>query len=74
MVIMDKGYYDYDYQYIEPKQEIVTIENTVKSNDDVRNALARFGWGRSKGADTQSQSAEALQEAVINDIKERKGE
>lgn len=64
---MDKGYYDYDYQYVEPQEEMKTIEETAKSDEEVKSALARFGWGRPKGA-------EALQEAVIKDLKERSGQ
>lgn len=66
---MDKGYYDYDYQYVEPEEEkkVRLVEETAKSDEQVRNALARFGIGRVRGA-------EALQDAVIRDLKERKGE
>ena len=64
---MDKGYYDYDYQEVESKEEkkVRLVEDTAKSDEQIRNALARFGFGKPKGA-------EALQEAVIKDLKERK--
>lgn len=62
---MDKGYYDYDYQYVEPPKEQLLVEDTAKSDEQVLNALARFGFGRVRGA-------EALQSAVIRDMKERK--
>lgn len=67
LAIMDKGYYDYDYQYVEPKDEkkVRLVEDTAKSDEQVQSALARFGWGKSKGA-------KALQDAVIKDINERK--
>lgn len=64
---MDKGYYDYDYQYVEPPQEIRLVEDTAKSNEEIAKRLARFGIGRKQGA-------EALQEAVIKDLKEREGQ
>lgn len=67
LAIMDKGYYDYDYQYIEPRQEIRLVEDTAKSDEEIAKRLARFGIGRKQGA-------EVLQRAVIKDLKERKGE
>lgn len=70
---MDKGYYDYDYQELPKKEdpkEIVTVEATAKSNEEVKNALAAFGWG--KQAKTEGAlDAKALQELVIKDINER---
>lgn len=73
---MDKGFYDYDYQYVEPQQEIKLVEDTAKSDEEIAKRLARFGFGKVRG-DSQEEvpkGADALQSAVIKDLKERKGE
>lgn len=67
MVLMDKGYYDYDYSEVDRKEErkFVTIESTRKSDEEIRNILGAFGWGR------ELHTAGELQELVIKDINER---
>lgn len=77
MVLIDKGYYDYDYE--EPKgakyekQKVVTIEETKKSDEEVENILAAFGFGRKKEP-MGVHDAQALQELVIKDLKIKRGE
>lgn len=46
LMLMDKGYYDYDYQ--EPKQTIKrkTYEESVRSDAEIQEMLSRFGWGQ----------------------------
>ena len=65
---MDKGYYDYDYSEVEKKEvrSVVTVEESAKSDAEVRNALAAFGWGR------KTYTAGELQEMVIKDINEKR--
>ena len=70
MVGKDKCYYDYDYQYVEPPKEQKLVEETAKSDEEIAKRLARFGIGR---ASQVPRGAEALQDAVIKDLKERKG-
>lgn len=69
-MLIDKGYYDYDYQESKKKRKreelrnLVTVEETKMSDEELRSALAAFGWGR------KSRAGE-LQEMVIKDINER---
>ena len=67
MMLMDKGYYDYDYQ--EPperkQRKLVTVEETRKSGEELKSILGAFGWGK------KPLSAGELQELVIKDINER---
>ena len=44
MLLLDKGYFDYDYQRIE-REEIVTWEDTVRSDEEIRDIMAGFGIG-----------------------------
>lgn len=61
MLLMDKGYYDYDYEAVKavPKQK--TYEETVKSDEEIRDILGRFGWGK------QKLSPEELQREVMEE-------
>lgn len=42
MMLLDKGYYDYDAEKVESK---VRWEDTVKSDEEVANLLSMFGMG-----------------------------
>ena len=61
LLLMDKGYYDYDYEAVKeiPKQK--TYEETVKSDEEIRDILGRFGWGK------QKLSPEELQAEVMKE-------
>lgn len=41
MHLIDKGYYDYDYEYVEPKKEITA---RAKSDEEMQKRLARYGF------------------------------
>lgn len=60
-MLVDKGYYDYDFERVEAVQQVL-YEDTVKSDSEVRGLLSRFGIGRPK-----EQSIEELQEYVISE-------
>lgn len=47
-MLMDKGYYDYDYQKMKPVLRRKTYEESVRSDEEIRNILSRFGWGKPK--------------------------
>lgn len=68
MMLIDKGYYDYDFKKVEPKKKQVLFEDTVKDKDQVRSLLAKFGIGTAK-KEPKDMDMEELQEYAINDIK-----
>lgn len=56
LMLIDKGYYDYDYERIEKP---VTYEDSVKSDEETERMLSFFGIGP---------NAERLQEIARQDI------
>lgn len=66
-MLIDKGYYDYDFKAVAKKQKQLLYEDTVKSEEETRNLLARFGIG--VGAkEPKDMDMEELQEYAMNDI------
>lgn len=61
MMLVDKGYYDYDFERVEANAQLL-YEDTVKSDSEVRGLLSRFGIGKPK-----EQSIEELQEYVMSE-------
>ena len=43
-LLLDKGYFDYDYEKTE-REDIVRWEDTVRSDDEIREIMAGFGIG-----------------------------
>lgn len=62
---MDKGYYDYDYA--EPKAIIKakTYDESVMSDDELKDVLGRFGWGKPK--ESKSLTAEEMQRIAMEE-------
>ena len=60
MQLIDKGYYDYDYEIV---AKLVWFEDTVMSDEEVKSKLRNFGWGYPKTDDI-----EGLQKYVINEL------
>lgn len=70
-MLIDKGYYDYDFKAVAPKQKQLLYENTVKSEEETRSMLARFGIGIGTAAkEPKDMNMEELQEYAMNDIKD----
>ena len=67
MMLVDKGYYDYDYERIKVKAKQVLYEDTVKSESEVKSLLARFGFGQKK-----EESLEELQELAMKEMEQNK--
>ena len=67
MMLIDKGYYDYDFERIKAKVKQALYEDTVKSESDVRNMLARFGIGKPKS----EESLEELQELAMKEFEQK---
>lgn len=65
-MLVDKGYYDYDFERVKAKAKQMLYEDTVKSESEVRSLLARFGIGQQKS----EESLEELQTLAMNELKE----
>lgn len=65
MMLVDKGYYDYDFERKKEKVKQMLYEDTVKSESEVRGLLARFGIGNAKRSE---ESLEELQEMAVKQI------
>jgi hypothetical protein len=70
MMLVDKGYYDYDFERKKGKVRQALYEDTVKSESEVRGLLARFGIGRPK-AEHSEESLEELQEMAMKELNEK---
>lgn len=68
-MLIDKGYYDYDFKAVAPKQKQLLYEDTVKSEEETRSMLARFGIGTAAQKDPKDMDMEELQEYAMNEIK-----
>lgn len=70
-MLVDKGYYDYDFEQTKKKVRQALYEDTVKSESEVRGLLARFGIGNasaSQGVERSEESLEELQEMAMKQI------
>ena len=65
MMLVDKGYYDYDFER-KVKIERILVENTMKNKEETMNILARFGIGRKR-----EESLEELQEMAMKQLNEK---
>lgn len=65
-MLVDKGYYDYDFERVKAKVKQALYEDTVKSESEVRGLLARFGIGKPK-----EESLEELQTLAMNELNEK---
>lgn len=63
-MLIDKGYYDYDYQ--EPKAKVQDV--APKNADETKKMLARFGVGVARKA--VAESAEELQRLGMESVSE----
>lgn len=66
-MLVDKGYYDYDFER-KVKVERILVENTMKSEEETRSLLARFGFGI---AEPKEESLEELQEMAMKQLNEK---
>lgn len=60
--LIDKGYYDYDYEKVSKEPEIVDWADTVKSDEEVQDMVSLFGFGRKQ---KKPETAEEIQEYLI---------
>lgn len=63
MMLLDKGYFDYDYQKVgilEPERDWI---ETVRSDEEIRDIVSGFGLGvKAKKPETE----EEIQEYILN--------
>lgn len=69
-MLVDKGYYDYDFERKKERAKQMLYEDTVKSESEVRGLLARFGIGQPK-AESSEKSLEELQEMAMKQLNEK---
>lgn len=66
-MLVDKGYYDYDFERKKERVKQMLYEDTVKSESEVRGLLARFGIGQKRSGE----SLEELQELAMKELNEK---
>lgn len=66
-MLIDKGYYDYDYKFIEKP---VVAESTVMSDDKLQKVMSKFGFG-SRKKDIKSMNMEELQSYAMKQIEKQ---
>lgn len=67
MILLDKGYFDYDFEKVDKPTPFVNWEDTIKSDEEVQGILKMFGVG--SGA---KKSLEDIQSHIIKQMKEDK--
>lgn len=70
MMLVDKGYYDYDFERKKEQAKRMLYEDTVKSESEVRGLLARFGIGK-PSVERSEESLEELQEMAMKQLNEK---
>lgn len=66
MMLVDKGYYDYDFEHKKEKVRQALYEDTVKNESEVRGLLARFGIGQKR-----EESLDELQKMAMEQLNEK---
>lgn len=69
-MLIDKGYYDYDFKAVAKKAKQILFEDTVKDEVQTRNMLARFGIGIAH-KEPKDMDMEELQKYAMNDIQDK---
>lgn len=70
MLLMDKGYYDYDYEALSAEDRAVT--NAAKSDDELEARLGKMSF-LSKLLRKKTPSAEEVQQAAIEQLSNEDG-
>ena len=66
MLLLDKGYYDYDFEIVKKPTPVVNWEDTIKSDEEVQGILSIFGMGKKK-----PESVEEIQDYIIKQMEEQ---
>jgi len=67
MILLDKGYFDYDYEKTEKPEEQVNWEDTIKSDEEVDGILAAFGMTANR---KKPQTEEEIQDYILKQMEE----
>ena len=67
LMLIDKGYYDYDYKFIEKP---IIAEETVMSEEKLQKTMSRFGFGR-KTKDVKEMDMDEFQTYAMNEIENK---
>ena len=69
MLLLDKGYFDYDYEKVDVAKPVVDWIDTVKSDEEVQDIISLFGFGSAKKP-KEPETTEEIQEYLMQNIKE----
>lgn len=64
MLLLDKGYFDYDYEKTE-----APVQYREKSDEELRNTLAGFGF--SQFAEKEPETDEKVQDYIIKQMEDK---
>jgi len=67
-LLLDKGYFDYDYEKVEKPPQFVDWVDTIKTDEEVVDMLSNFGFGHLKKK--KPETTEEIQNHIIKQIKE----
>jgi hypothetical protein len=68
MMLIDKGFYDYDFERVKEKVKQIFFEDTVKTDEEARNVLAGFGFGIKASS---NKSLDELQEMAMKQFENK---
>ena len=68
MLLMDKGYYDYEFQKTEAYVPPVAWEDTVKTDEEIDGILAMFGMSANR---KKPETAEEIQAHILKQMEEK---
>lgn len=66
MMLLDKGYFDYDFEKTENPVPRVNWEDTIKSDEEVADILSAFGLSPKK-----PQTEEEIQGYILKQMEEK---
>lgn len=67
-MLLDKGYFDYDYEKVEKSPQFVDWVDTIKTDEEVVDMLSNFGFSHLKKK--KPETTEEIQNHIIKQIKE----
>lgn len=70
MMLIDKPFYDYDYEPVKKAVKRILIEDTIKDDEESFNILSRFGIGQKKEESLEHLQELAMKEMSENNLKE----
>lgn len=68
MMLVDKGYYDYDFEKTEEYVPPVAWEDTIKTDEEVDGILSIFGMQSNR---KKPETTEELQSYILNQMEEQ---